>query len=113
LANPGRLPLSIIEVSVRRTSLRRLTNMPHSPPDQILQIAGPLVVGAEQYGRNHFQVRIKTRLVRTCSAHIASPPLPKRNAANVLLERIAFTVMRCRNLISSGGYGTKGGQEEL
>eukprot|EP00959_Pyramimonas_sp_CCMP1952_P126288 2641086-Pyramimonas_sp.AAC.1 len=67
--------------------------MPLSQPDQLLQIAGPLVVGPEQYGRHHFQVRRDFPVVRNCSACVAPPPLPKRNAANVLLERSAFTYL--------------------
>ena len=73
------------------------------------------MVGAEQFERHHLQVRFNFPNVRDCLARVASPPLPKRNAANVLLEHTALTVSTpCgTDGVFGFGYGTKGGQEEL
>ena len=100
---------------MRRTSLPWLPNIPQFLPDQVLQIAGPLVAGAEQYGRHHLQVRLNFPQIRNGSARVASPPLPKRNAANVLLEHTSLAVRppRDTNAPLSLGHGAKGGREEL
>ena len=81
----------------------------------MLQIARPPVVGAEQFGRHHLQKRLNFPLVRTCCARGASPPLPKRNAADVLLEHTALPVSPpCgTDGVFGLGNGMEGGQEEL
>ena len=100
---------------MRRTSLPWLSNMLQFPPDQVPQMAGPPVVGPEQYGRHHLKVRLNFAKVRDCSARVASPPLPKRNAANVLLEHTSLTVSPPRDTDAplSLGQGAKGGRKEL
>ncbi len=72
------------------------------------------MVGAEQFERHHLQVRLNFPNVRDCLARVASPPLPKRNAANVLLEHSALTVsLVTTNGVLNLGQGVKGRQEEF